>query len=79
MSNIRTYRILEIPRYYESYDNGRVVDYPDYLPLPRIGEEIMWIDKGLDKTYYLKVINVKHRIDLEGYNEIKIVTEHITD
>ena len=72
------YLILEIPKC-PHYENGRTFDYPVDLPLPRIGEEIRWIDYGLDKTYYLRVTNIIHRIDLDSYCEIKIITEHIED
>ena len=78
------YVILEIPKSgKEDFDDGsRAFDYPQDLPLPRIGETISWCDTGIDKSYYLKVINIRHSIryfTYVEYVEIRIICERIID
>jgi hypothetical protein len=78
MPETKYHLILEVPRV-NHYRSGRTFDYPTDLPLPRIGEEIRWVDYGLDKTYYLKVTNIIHIINLEGFSDIKIITKLMDD
>jgi len=78
------YVILEIPKSgNEDFDDGsRAFDYPKDLPLPRIGETIQWCDVGIDKSYYLKVVNIRYSLryfTYVEYVEIRIICEHITD
>ena len=78
------YVVLEIPKSgKEDFDDGsRAIDYPKDLPLPRIGETIQWCDVGIDKSYYLKVVNIRHSLryfTYVEYVEIRIICEHITD
>jgi len=74
------YIVLEIPKSGEDFDNGKAFDYPKDLPLPRIGETISWCDWGIDKSYYLKVIDIRHSLryfTYVEYAEIRIICEFI--
>ena len=77
-SKMDKYIILEIPKSgNEDFDDGsRAFDYPKDLPLPRLGEKITWCDVGIDKSYYLKVVDIRHSLryfTFVEYAEIRII------
>lgn len=47
---------------------NKVYDYPDRLPIPRIGEQIIW------ERLIFSVVNVRHSV-LENSTETKIFTQ----
>jgi hypothetical protein len=73
MKKLKYYLVLEIPSSGKDFDDGKCYDYPKELPLPRIGEKLIFSHNK--KCYYLKINDIKHTVDIDGI-EVRIISEY---